>query len=87
MSLFSNSVPSKLSMKTDQLLSEISFTSSEILKILQNLDPNKAHDYDMISIQMLKICGSTVCKPFELILSFVSKIEHILHIKKKINNC
>lgn len=54
MSLFSNSVPSKLSMKTDQLLSEISFTSSEILKILQNLDPNKAHGYDMISIQMLK---------------------------------
>ena len=34
---------------------------------LQNLDPNKAHGHDQISIRMLKISGKTICKPLECI--------------------
>ena len=55
-------LPLKLSTKTDPLLLHISFTSYEILKILQNLDPNKAHGHDMIIILKLKLRGSYVCK-------------------------
>ena len=36
-------------------------------KIIQNLDPNKAHGYDNISIRMLKIYGSSIYKPLEKI--------------------
>ena len=45
-----NQLHSKLSMKTDQLPSDISFTSNEILKILQNQDIKKVHGHDMITI-------------------------------------
>ena len=37
------------------------------LTIIQGSDPNKAHGQDKISISMLKICGSSFCKPLEII--------------------
>ena len=67
-------LPTVYSKKTDKLLSEITFTCDDITKIIQNLDPNKAHGHDMISIRMLKICGSSICKPLKLI--FKSCIEN-----------
>ena len=38
-----------------------------MVKIIQNLDPNKVHGHDNISIRMLKICGSSSYKPVEMI--------------------
>ena len=55
------------SFKKTNLLSTISFTKDDIAKIIKNLNPNKAHDFDMISIRMLKICGDSVLKSLELI--------------------
>ena len=52
---------------TDNRLSSVSFSQDDIAKIIQNLDPNKAHGHDNISIRMLKICGSFIYKPLELI--------------------
>ena len=43
------------------------------MKIIKNLDPNKAHGHDMIGIRMLKICGESILKPLELV--FKSCIE------------
>ena len=43
------------------------FTKDDIAKIMKNLNPNKAHGFDMISICMLKICGDSILKPLELI--------------------
>ena len=40
--------------KNNQALSSIPVTRADIAKIIQNLDPNKAHGHDMISILMLK---------------------------------
>ena len=36
-------------------------------KVKNNLDSNKARAHDEISIKMLKICGSSVCKPLQII--------------------
>ena len=33
--------------------------------VMQTLDPNKAHD--QVSIRMLKLCGTSICKPLEII--------------------
>ena len=33
------------------------------MKVIQKLDPNKAHGQDNISICMIKICGKSICKP------------------------
>ena len=48
-------------------LSTIHFTSVDILKTIKNLDSNKAHGHDMVSIRMIKICDASICKPLELI--------------------
>ena len=52
---------------TDNRLSSVRFSQDDIAKIIQNLDQNKAHGHDNISIRMLKICGSSIYKPLEMI--------------------
>ena len=66
-------LPIDSSKRTNNLLSTISFTKDDIANIIKNLNSNKAHDFDMISILMLKICGESISKPLKLI--FKSCIE------------
>ena len=68
-SLINNSseLPSLLFKRTENVISPIDFGSDDISKIIHNLDPNKAHSHDMISIPMLKICGNSIYKPLHLI--------------------
>ena len=63
----SSVLPTTLIMKTRESLSTICFTSDDILKTIRNLDPNKAHGHDMISIRMVKLCDASLYKPLELI--------------------
>ena len=56
-----------MNYKTDNRLSAVNFSIDDIAKILQNLDPNKAHGHDKISIRMLQLCGNSICNPLELI--------------------
>ena len=62
-----NKFPSHLHYLTDNRLSSVSFSQDDIAKIIQNLDPNKAHGHDNISIRMLKICVPSIYKPLEMI--------------------
>ena len=63
-----NSVlPSTISFKTQSRLSSINFEKEDILKIIRNLNVNKAHANDNISITMLKICDSVLVDPLSLI--------------------
>ena len=39
------------------------FLNDDILKIVRNLDSNKAHGHDMIIIKMVEICDDSICKP------------------------
>ena len=57
----SSKLPSHLHYLTDNRLSSVSVSQDNIAKIIQNLDPNN------ISIRMLKICGSSIYKPLEMI--------------------
>ena len=38
-----------------------------LLIFIKNLNPNKAHGFDMISIRILKISGDSFLKPLEFI--------------------
>ena len=58
---------SRLHYFTEKRLSTIEFSSNNIFDIIEQLDRNKAHSRDMISIRMLKICGKSICRPLELI--------------------
>ena len=61
-------IPSELSLRADSTLSTCHFAKEDILRIINSLDPNKAHDYDEISICMLKVCGDSICRPLNIIL-------------------
>ena len=53
--LTNNSIlPSTISFKTQSRLSSVNFEKEDILKIIRNLNVNKAHGHDNISIRMLK---------------------------------
>ena len=51
----------------------VNFAIDAIAKILQNLNPNKAHGHDKISIRMLQLSGNSICKPLELIFQQAMK--------------
>ena len=53
--------------KTDKSLSSITFTEKNIEKVIQSLDPNKAHGHDMTFIRLLKICAKSIIKPLLMI--------------------
>ena len=56
-----NSVlPSSTNPITDQYLANIEFKKDDIKRIICNLDPDKAHGHDMISIRMLKMSGDAI---------------------------
>ena len=70
-SLISNSskLPSHIQYLTDNRLSCVSFSHDRIANVIQNLDPNKAHGHDNVSIHMLKVYGPSIYKPLEIIFN------------------
>ena len=60
-------MPCEIIKKTNNSLYSVRFSTEDILQIINNLDSNKAHGHDEISIRMLKICGSSVCRPLQII--------------------
>ena len=46
----------------------VKFVNNDILKIIQNLNANKAHGHDKI-MTMLKLCGDLLCRSLELIFN------------------
>ena len=63
----SSVLPAKVTFKTQSRLNCICFEEDDILKIIRNLNIDKAHCHDNISIRMLKICHSVVVEPLSLI--------------------
>ena len=59
-------LPVALTKKKHESLSAIDFSTDDILKIIRNLDPNKAHGNDMISIRMIKINLSVLLRKWEV---------------------
>ena len=66
----SSKLPTNLAPQTDQSLTSINFSQDDILKIIQNLNPNKAHGLDKMNLCLIKICGNSLCKPLEMIFRF-----------------
>ena len=80
-SLISNSseLPLNLHYPTEKHLNTLNFSNNDIEKIIQNLDRNKAHGHDKISIRILKICGKLICKPLQLIFSLNALTPALFH--------
>ena len=52
---------------TDHRLPTASLSHEDVGKIIQNLNPNKAHGHNNISIRMLNMCGWTIYRPLQII--------------------
>ena len=63
----SSKPPSPFVRKADKYLSTVTFYENETKRAICNLDPNKAHGHDMLSIYMLKNCDDSLCGPLGLI--------------------
>ena len=62
-----STLPTHMQCLTNFPLSSITFSQDDIAKIIQSLESGKAYSHDNISIRMLKICGSAICKPLAII--------------------
>ena len=62
-------LPSLSYYKTNERLSSVKITDDGILKIIEKLDPNKAHGHDQISICKIKICSTIICIPLKFIFN------------------
>ena len=62
-------LPSNEHFITDKRLTRIKFNKDDILKIIRNLNVNKAHGHDDILIRMLKICDTVVTQPLSILLN------------------
>ncbi|XP_057310565.1 uncharacterized protein LOC130648529 [Hydractinia symbiolongicarpus] len=56
-----------INLKTDRRISSITFSSSDLSKIIKDLNPNKAHGHDNISIKMIQMCGNSIIFPLKLL--------------------
>ena len=54
-----STVPKKILYRTDAFLAKTVSSTDDIANIIKNIDSNKNHGHDKISICMLKICGAS----------------------------
>ena len=52
---------------TDKILSTLNVNGDDIFAIIKNLNPNKSHGWDNISIRMIKLCGKSIAYSLKLI--------------------
>ena len=65
--VLNNSVlPSEFTYMTDECIQSLTFSESDVIKIIRTLDVNKAHCHDNISVRMIKLCINSV-NPLTLI--------------------
>ena len=60
-------LPKNLQFLNKKRLSDVQISNEKIIKIINNLDSNKAHGHDMISIRILKLRGRSLYKPLSII--------------------
>ena len=68
--LSNNSVLSAdLPQLTKICFDSISFSSSDIAKVISHVDPHKGHGHDKLSIRIIELCGNSICKPLSVIFN------------------
>ena len=55
------------SYKTEKILTSFDIKDDDILSIIKNLNVDKAHGWDQLSIRMIKTCGDAINFPLKSI--------------------
>ena len=72
-------------IRPDQTLDFIDTDDHKILKAIRNLNPNKAHGCDNISIRMLKICDDSIVLPLRHIFTKCLEFQTFPKLWKRAN--
>ena len=65
--MYSYSKLPNFSYKTEKILTSFDIKDDDILSIIKNLNVDKAHGWDQLSIRMIKTCGDAITFPLKLI--------------------
>ena len=65
--LLNGSILPNFTPVTDTKLETFQITSESILNLINELNANKAHGADQIYVQMIKLCGNSICLPLNII--------------------
>ena len=65
--MYSYSKLPNFSYKTEKILTSFDIKDDGILPITKNLNVDKAHGWDQLSIRMIKTCGDAITFPLKLI--------------------
>ena len=63
----SSVLPKELTYMTEERIHWITFSESDVIKIIRALNVNKAHWHDNISVRMIKLCANSVTHPLTVI--------------------
>ena len=55
------------SYKTEKIVTSFDIKNDDILLIIKNLNVHEAHEWDQLSIRMIKTCGDSITFPLTLI--------------------
>ena len=55
------------SYKTEKILTSFDIKDDDILQIIKNLNVDKAHGWNQLSIRMIETCGGSITFPLKLI--------------------
>ena len=83
--IINDSVLTNFASRCDSLLSNVEITGEKILHIIHSLDPKKAHGWDDLLINMIKLCDIEIVKPLYLIYTKCLEIGKFPSSWKKAN--
>ena len=76
-------LPNNLTKLTTKSFDSVNFSTNDISKVINDLDPNKPHGHNMLSIRMIKLSGNSICKPLPTIFDGCLKKGKFLSDSKK----
>ena len=63
-----SALPTSSTYHTENRLNDIIFDNEKLPKIFEPLEANKAHEYDGVSVRMLKLSSPPIIKPLSIIV-------------------
>ena len=70
---YNGSVLPGINYKIHKRLTNITILNEDLFRIIKDLNPNKAHGHDNISIKMIQICGDSIIPPLKMIFESAIK--------------
>ena len=61
------------------------FSAADLSRIIRNLNPNKSHGHDNLSIRMLQLCGDSIIPPLTILFQSAIEAGHFPDSWKKAN--